>query len=98
MFPVTWWWCALTKAVSQLLTTLDTVVVMMMCHRDILLDAQNDIDTLLKMERLPSWEDSKDLPIIDAIIMEALRCANTETSYHYLICTALQSCATCTVW
>ncbi|KAI0313224.1 cytochrome P450 [Amylostereum chailletii] len=57
----------------QTLSALSTFVLMMAMHRDIQSKAQAELDRVVGTNRLPTFEDRKSLPYLEAIVKEVLR-------------------------
>ena len=51
-----------------------TFVLMMIRHPEVLLKAQAEIDEVLGHDHLPTLEDRPNLPYIDCLLKEVLRC------------------------
>jgi len=61
------------SAIHQTVSTIMSFFVAMLLYPDIQKKAQNELDSAIGRERLPSFEDRPRLPFIDAVCKEILR-------------------------
>lgn len=54
-------------------TTLNNFILAMILHPDAVKQAQQELDKVVGKDRLPTWEDEKDLPYLRSLIKEVLR-------------------------
>lgn len=54
-------------------TTLNNALLAMVLHPHVVKKAQAEIDTVIGEDRLPTWDDEKNLPYVRALIKEVLR-------------------------
>lgn len=50
-----------------------TFFQMMAKHPEVVRRAQIEIDIVTRGERLPTWDDRKDIPVVDCIMKEVFR-------------------------
>jgi cytochrome P450 len=52
---------------------MQSFILLMMTHPDILKAATDEIDRVVGMDRMPTWDDEEQLPFVIACIKETLR-------------------------
>ena len=60
----------------QTYSTINTFILAMVLHPHVLKKAHEEIDRVVGMSRLPDFDDRENLPYIEAIFQEVLRCAS----------------------
>ena len=63
-----------TYVANQTVTALKTFVLAMVLHPDVFKKAQAEMDRVIGKEQLPTLNDRPDLPYIDCILKEVMRC------------------------
>ena len=63
-------------------TTLKTFVLAMVLHPDAFRRVQQEIDSAVGRSRLPDFDDRENLPYLDCVLSEVLRCACPPLSSH----------------
>ena len=58
---------------TQTAATLSFFLLAMVLHPEVMQRAQEEIDTVIGRDRLPSFTDTIDLPYVSAIVKEVLR-------------------------
>lgn len=54
-------------------TTLNNFILAMVLHPDAMKRAQDELDSVVGTERMPTWEDEEKLPYVRALVKEVLR-------------------------
>jgi len=64
---------AIPSTIYQTVSTLMSLFVAMLLHPEIQKKAQDELDSVIGRERLPTFEDRPRLPFINAVCKETLR-------------------------
>lgn len=62
-----------TYSILQTVSTLLSFVLAMLVHPEVQTRAQQELDDILAMDRLPTFADRSKLPFIDCVVWECLR-------------------------
>ena len=65
--------CWSLNIISQTVSALRVLFVAMLINPDIQKRAQDELDSVIGRERLPTFEDRPKLPFVDAVCKEVLR-------------------------
>lgn len=63
----------LTSAPRQTITVVQHFLLAMITHPEVFKKAQKEIDSVVGTDRLPTFEDRRDLPYLECIMSEVLR-------------------------